>query len=166
MQSGGPGFFRASLWSGSSTSWVNLHPTGATESRAYGITGNEQVGSAVFGRLHAGLWRGTAASWVDLQATLPSNYHSSVAYAIWKRGSKTYIAGVAYDVTFSLDRAVLWTRVDCAVDLNDDGVVDFSDFLEFLNLYDAQDSRADLTGDDVIDFGDYLEFLNQYDAGC
>ena len=54
----------------------------------------------------------------------------------------------------------------CRVDFTGDGVVDFTDYLEFLNLFDAQDPRADLNGDGVIDFGDYLEFLNLYDAGC
>lgn len=54
----------------------------------------------------------------------------------------------------------------CAVDFNGDGVVDFADYLEFLNLFDARDPRADLNGDGVIDFVDYLEFLNQFEAGC
>ncbi len=54
----------------------------------------------------------------------------------------------------------------CAADLNCDGVIDFADYLEFLNLYDALDPRVDLNHDGVIDFGDYLEFLNHYDSGC
>ena len=54
----------------------------------------------------------------------------------------------------------------CNADLNCDGVVDFGDYLEFLNLYDAQHPFADLNGDGEIDFSDYLEFLNAYDAGC
>ncbi|MCC6676350.1 MAG: endonuclease/exonuclease/phosphatase family protein [Phycisphaerales bacterium] len=51
-------------------------------------------------------------------------------------------------------------------DLTGDGLVDFSDYLEFLNLYDAEDPRVDFNGDGFIDFADYLEFLNHYDAGC
>ncbi|MCC6677035.1 MAG: hypothetical protein IT436_07820 [Phycisphaerales bacterium] len=54
----------------------------------------------------------------------------------------------------------------CLVDLNGDGIVDFGDYLEFLNLYDAQDPRVDFNMDGIVDFGDYLEFLNLYDAGC
>jgi len=54
----------------------------------------------------------------------------------------------------------------CRVDLNHDGVVDFADYLAFLNLYDALDPAVDFTGDGIVDFGDYLEFLNLYDAGC
>ncbi|MCC6677580.1 MAG: hypothetical protein IT436_10595 [Phycisphaerales bacterium] len=54
----------------------------------------------------------------------------------------------------------------CPADLNCDGMVDFSDYLEFLNLYDAADPRADFNHDGLVDFSDYLEFLNLYDAGC
>jgi len=54
---------------------------------------------------------------------------------------------------------------DCSViDYNEDGLIDFGDYLEFLNRYDAQDPTADLNGDGIVDFGDYLEFLNFYDA--
>ena len=56
--------------------------------------------------------------------------------------------------------------IQAAFDLNGDGFVDFSDYLEFLNLYDAQDPRADFNRDGFVDFTDYLEFLNLYDAGC
>ncbi|MCC6675595.1 MAG: CHRD domain-containing protein [Phycisphaerales bacterium] len=54
----------------------------------------------------------------------------------------------------------------CPADLNCDGLVDFADYLEFLNLYDAGDLRVDYNGDGLVDFADYLEFLNFYDAGC
>lgn len=58
------------------------------------------------------------------------------------------------------------TLSGCTADLSGDGVVDFGDYLEFLNLYDALDPRVDFNMDGVIDFGDYLEFLNHFDAGC
>jgi hypothetical protein len=54
----------------------------------------------------------------------------------------------------------------CRVDLNGDGVVDFNDLLEFLNLYNAGDPVADFNGDGVIDFNDFLAFLNEFNAGC
>lgn len=54
----------------------------------------------------------------------------------------------------------------CPADLNGDGFVDFADYLEFLNLYEAQDPRVDFNGDGFVDFLDYLEFLNLYEAGC
>jgi hypothetical protein len=50
------------------------------------------------------------------------------------------------------------------IDYNGDGIIDFGDYLEFLNRFDAQDPSADLNHDGIIDFGDYLEFLNLFDA--
>lgn len=54
----------------------------------------------------------------------------------------------------------------CAADFTQDGVVDFSDYLEFLSLFDQGDSRVDFSGDGIVDFSDYLEFLSLFDAGC
>lgn len=60
-----------------------------------------------------------------------------------------------------------WARwaCACAADLNGDGQVDFSDYLEFLNLYEFEDPRVDLNQDGLVDFSDYLEFLNLYESG-
>jgi len=54
----------------------------------------------------------------------------------------------------------------CMADLTGDGRVDFTDYLEFLNLYDSGDPAADLNADGYVDFADYLVFLNLYEAGC
>lgn len=53
----------------------------------------------------------------------------------------------------------------CAViDYTGDRLIDFSDDLEFLNLFDSADLAADLNLDGLVDFADYLEFLNFFDA--
>lgn len=63
----GTGTLHASLWGGSSASWVDLHPAGATESGANRAEGGFQVGFATIGgRKHASIWNGTAASRIDL----------------------------------------------------------------------------------------------------
>lgn len=54
----------------------------------------------------------------------------------------------------------------CPGDWNCDGVIDFNDFLGYLNDYNAGNPRADLTGDGVVDFNDMLEFLNRYNSPC
>jgi hypothetical protein len=75
---------RASLWSSSASSWVDLNPTGASFSGTLGVSsgpnGGQQVGYAfVGGANHASLWSGNAASWVDLN---PANATHSQAYAV------------------------------------------------------------------------------------
>ncbi|MBM4108513.1 MAG: hypothetical protein FJ255_06835 [Phycisphaerae bacterium] len=57
------------------------------------------------------------------------------------------------------------TRGHYLADLNADGTIDFGDFLEFLNLYNAGDRRADFNLDGAIDFNDLLEMLNEMNAG-
>lgn len=67
------GFFpRASVWSSSAGTYVDLHPTGARDSLIAGTSGAQQVGFAFFDSdmiTHASLWSGTAASWVSLHPT-------------------------------------------------------------------------------------------------
>jgi len=54
----------------------------------------------------------------------------------------------------------------CPGDWNFDGVIDFNDFLAFLNDYNAGVPRADLNGDGTIDFNDFLAFLNAFNEPC
>ncbi len=51
-------------------------------------------------------------------------------------------------------------------DWNEDGVIDFNDFLAFLNDFNGEDPCADLNSDGIVDFNDFLEYLNIYNAGC
>lgn len=55
-------------------------------------------------------------------------------------------------------------QVGDLADRNGDGVVDFGDYLDFLNAFDAGDLSADYTDDCVVDFSDYLEFLNLFNS--
>ncbi len=60
--------------------FVNLHPTGATESKAWGVSGGQQVGYALMGgHYRASLWSGTAGTWVDLT---PAGSQDGWAYGI------------------------------------------------------------------------------------
>jgi hypothetical protein len=55
---------------------------------------------------------------------------------------------------------------DCYPDCNDDTVLDFFDFLCFLNAFDQSDEYADCEDNGIFDFFDFLCFLNEFDAGC
>src|SRR5689334_22744910 len=72
------GVQRASLWSGTTASWVDLNPAGSTASVSYGVGVSQQVGFAVVGGVQrASLWSGTSASWVDLNPGVASE---SISY--------------------------------------------------------------------------------------
>ncbi len=106
------GIDRASLWSGTAASWVDLTPTGATRfarSRAFGVQGGQQVGYATVGdHERASLWRGTAGSWVDLHAFLSTSFTVSYAYGISHDQGATYIVGTGFNSTLGHYEALMW----------------------------------------------------------
>jgi probable HAF family extracellular repeat protein len=117
------GEFHATLWSGSASSAVDLHPAavGSTFTAAFGVGGGQQVGYALFWRLdasgghifweHALLWSGSAESVVDLH---PSGFYRSWAKAV--AGGCQVGGGTANDGT---EHALLWRgSADSVVDLN------------------------------------------------
>ncbi len=54
----------------------------------------------------------------------------------------------------------------CPADFNGDTVVDFFDYLDFVDAFSANDPSADFNGDTVIDFFDYLDFVDAFSTGC
>ena len=54
----------------------------------------------------------------------------------------------------------------CRGDFNLDGSVDFSDYLDFIDLFANAAPGADLNVDGAVDFTDYLDFLAGFTAGC
>ncbi len=54
----------------------------------------------------------------------------------------------------------------CSADFNQDGVLDFFDYLDFVAAFAVQDPSADFNADSVIDFFDYLDFVQAFAVGC
>ena len=54
----------------------------------------------------------------------------------------------------------------CSGDFNNDGSVDFSDYLDFVDLFAVAAPAADVNMDGVVDFSDYLDFIASFTAGC
>lgn len=80
---------------------VNLHPTGASESSAWGGSGGQQVGNSVVGATRiASIWSGDAAS----HQQLPSpGFTNSAAYGAWGDSQVGYIGNGS-----TVYRAALW----------------------------------------------------------
>ncbi len=58
------------------------------------------------------------------------------------------------------------TGGDCSADFNNDDVVDFFDYLDFVSAFAAEDPSADFNDDGSIDFFDYLDFVQAFAEGC
>ncbi len=54
----------------------------------------------------------------------------------------------------------------CSADFNNDQVVDFFDYLDFVSAMSSQDPAADFNNDSIIDFFDYLDFVQAFSEGC
>ncbi len=54
----------------------------------------------------------------------------------------------------------------CPSDFNHDGIVDFFDYLDFVQAFSAQAPSSDFNNDGVIDFFDYLDFVQAFSSGC
>jgi hypothetical protein len=108
---GPTGVLHASLWFGTSISWVDLHPASTFDSEALDVADGQQVGwTRTLGVVHASLWSGTAASWEDLHAFLPTDYSSSRAQAIWTEGGVTHVAGFGSNTTTGRTEALMWSK--------------------------------------------------------
>jgi hypothetical protein len=54
----------------------------------------------------------------------------------------------------------------CSADYNNDGAVDFFDYLDFVSDFTGGNPAADFNSDTVIDFFDYLDFVSAFTTGC
>jgi len=105
--------YRASLWTGTPASWVDLNPAGSTYSVAWAVYDGQQVGEADVPFTQAGLWTGTAASWVSLH---PDVAEWSEAFGVYGN-QQVGRAGIG-----GQNHASLWTGTASSwVDLNPAG---------------------------------------------
>ena len=54
----------------------------------------------------------------------------------------------------------------CIADFNGDNVVDFFDYLDFVDSFASNLPAADFNQDAIIDFFDYLDFVDAFSTGC
>ncbi len=54
----------------------------------------------------------------------------------------------------------------CLADFNRDGVLDFFDYLDFVDAFASGDIYSDFNEDGIVDFFDYLDFVDGFSTGC
>ncbi len=81
------------------------------------------------------------------------------------KGFDTYKIGLFVDYAFT-SLTLEGAPVPCPSDFNGDSVVDFFDYLDFVDAFSSNMSAADFNGDGTIDFFDYLDFVDAFSAGC
>jgi hypothetical protein len=66
----------------------------------------------------------------------------------------------------NMDNTDKFVGIRCPADFNQDGIVDFFDYLDFVAAFAAFDPLSDFNADTVIDFFDYLDFVAAFSSGC
>src|SRR5690606_3284133 len=96
--------FRAAYWNGTAASMVDLNPTDAFQSEAWGALGGLKVGDTYIAALgpitRAVIWNGAPDSWTDL-------HPAGASYSSARDLDASQQVGVIYNG--SLRRASLWT---------------------------------------------------------
>lgn len=172
----------ACLWRGTAESWIDLHPDGAIESRAWCAAGRWQGGwFGTYVTERACIWTGSVGSMVDLHALLPEKYNRSYAYRMWIAGEQLNVLVTVWDSLDNRWEYIVASRLlPCGADLDDgsrtgkrDENVDVQDLLYFLDRSEQSDLAADLddgSGEGFPDGGltidDLLYFLARFEAGC
>ncbi len=77
----------------------------------------------------------------------------------------TYFVRWENECALTACRSVTVTVLQQAADFNQDGLVDFFDYLDFVDAYSSSDPSSDFNGDGGIDFFDYLDFVDSYSLG-
>ena len=160
-------------WSGTSWSPVGQYLGGRTTALASFDDGG---GSKLYNS-------GTAQPGINYIASLVSNQWTIVDGGVGQPGGppwpstfglctwqqKLYIGGdFDYVGTAQLPASGLVVRTSCIcpADFNDDGILDFFDYLDFVSAFSAQSPTADFNLDSIIDFFDYLDFVQSFSTGC
>ncbi len=64
------------------------------------------------------------------------------------------------------DFRIFFDTCPCPADFNGDTIVDFFDYLDFVDSFSANSPSADFNNDSIIDFFDYLDFVDAFSVGC
>ena len=73
---------------------------------------------------------------------------------------------IAFGAALSNGCTGLFIAIPCYADFNDDLIVDFFDYLDFVASFSTGDSAADFNRDGIVDFFDYLDFVASFANGC
>ncbi len=96
----------------------------------------------------------------DIAGTLvPSQYRIQSVMSISAGANDNFTSSCSY----LLDLPGLG---GCTADFNADGVIDFFDYLDFVDAFSANSPTADFNSDGMIDFFDYLDFVDAFSGGC
>lgn len=118
--------------------------------QTFGTCDLEWLNGQLWGALRQGDGAGNYNVLVGTFDVTPGNAQFNLVNTILAGGS-TQVTGLA---------------LRCASDFNADLVVDFFDYLDYVDAFAGNSASADFNADTVIDFFDYLDFVEAFSTGC
>ena len=98
--------------------------------------------------------------------TAPNTGFASVTIPQVTSTNARIILECAGKIFFAVSRPFIIQSPCQGADFNNDGVVDFFDYLDFVDAFSSNSARADYNFDGGIDFFDYLDFVDDFASGC
>ncbi len=157
------GVSRAVLWIGTAAIDLGM-PVGAVGAGASSINmAGEVAGYAVLpgGATRAARFSRSGPA-VDLNSLIPAGSEWVLTYA----DEINALGQIAGEATGSPGTRAFLLTFGCIADFNGDSVVDFFDYLDFVDAFAGNLPASDFNDDGVIDFFDYLDFVDAFSNGC
>jgi hypothetical protein len=130
------------------------------------LGGIDSVVSAQFAGLSTTVTRLSPATWQLSLTGAGSLLLTTVATDTMASPSDTTVAEPGDSTVVDSGDTVVVAPTDTPADFSGDGVVDFSDFFQFADVFglqvEGQDARFDLDGDGMVDFSDFFIFADAF----
>ncbi len=146
--------------------YVNLGDGTPANGSSYANATGADFGVNILGdnRLGGLAW-GENIGWINFGpfATLPAGQQARLDSAAGRLRGYAWGENIGW---VNLDDPTRFVGISCPSDFNHDGIVDFFDYLDFVQAFAANDPASDFNNDAVIDFFDYLDFVQAFSSGC
>ena len=193
FQTGFPYYDPAYNWDGGGirvSAWYNIPATQAINDAAAGIKVRVKLANAVGGSSPQDAWAyengsitgHTNGEWRQIEVRLTRGQIKRAVIDNSTLGTGGYFTlppnpnRIKIELfRFNPDRTtttgtIYWDDVEfeqfCLADFNADSVVDFFDYLDFVDAFSSNTDDADFNADGSIDFFDYLDFVDAFSSNC
>ncbi len=158
-------FMSGMIWH-ENTGYINLGDGTPVDGVAYANSSGTDAGVNILGdnRLGGLAW-GENIGWINFgpHATLPGAQQARLDPSAGRLRGFTWGENIGW---INLDHSTHFVGIECTADFNQDGFVDFFDYLDFVDAFSSELAAADFNQDNQIDFFDYLDFVDAFSIGC
>ncbi len=151
------------IWS-ENIGWINMGDgTPANGTDYANLTGTDFGVNVESGGGLAGMAWAENTGWVNFDTTVLGAQRARLDQASGRFRGYAWSENLGW---INLDNATHFVGVQCPADFNQDGTVDFFDYLDFVSAFSSEEMTADINADAIIDFFDYLDFVAIFSTGC